>query len=202
MGEVGDSTNYGWDAEWMSDRGPIPEAFEPSFMLFRAALVQCRAAERCSRSRIAETRLQEADACATVIVLTQASIESWVKSACVSTNTSCRRKTPDDYWQRELETMARESGGVPSQVQPPSENSLTYLRYMKELRNYLLHGDVTSRDRVARWFSKPPSRLLAVPIARLAVSSTDEYFRYAALLTGMLAPSSARILEVHPRLLN
>jgi hypothetical protein len=54
--------------------------YNQAFGLYRAALVQVRAAERFSRCRLPERRIQKHDAVATAMILIQASLESWIRA--------------------------------------------------------------------------------------------------------------------------
>jgi hypothetical protein len=186
------------------DVEPIPPEYEPSFMLYRAALVQCRAAARFRLSHRLHRQLQEADSCATAVVLTMASLESWIHSAWRPFEKEMgSRQGWLDLWRPEaVAHLRRLRGHAISEVVVPAETTMKYLDYMKDLRNYLVHGDLKSQKRITKWFSLEPDRLLQVHVAETATADADELFRYGMAATGILAPSRLRILETHPGLLD
>lgn len=174
--------------------------YEVPFGLYRAALVQVRAAERFSRSRKPERKLQEADAAATAVILIDASLETWVKSACESVNTGAHPNSRT-LWRLAPHEIGVKRGVTSGKDLELPEKDFEFLGIMTQLRNYLVHGDARSRDKLATQFSWDPAYLLAHFIAAWASDGADSLFTYGMRVTGILAPTKKRLLEVHPDLL-
>lgn len=176
------------------------DEFEPAFILYRAALVQVRAAEKASRARIAARRQQEADAAASAMILVQAALEGWIKAACLRSGITTRRRKWLDLWANEPFRIAECLDRPVNEAEHPMPD-IRYLLMVNDFRNYLVHGDENARKKAGQHLNGSPSVVLAYYPALLAQQSADELFAHGMSVTGYLAPTKQRLLDLQPDLL-
>lgn len=178
------------------EAGGFEDQFEPAFVLYRAALVQVRAAERAQRARTEPRRRQEADAAASAMILTQAALEGWIKAACRRAEVSAGRRWLE-VWREAPARIAAAHSRVPVDLALPD---LQFLQMLNAVRNYLAHGDERSLARAREYLDRPEDVLAYYP-ALLVTRAAGELFAYGMAVTGLLAPTKARLLELQPDLL-
>jgi len=178
-----------------------PDEFAPAFGLYREALAQVRAAERFHDSERPDARLRESDAAAAAIILTQASLESWVKTVCNGADIDTSRVNWIQCWRDSLPDAVCAPGADPDVKSGPQRWAI--LDMLNDLRNYLAHGDKKARDKVRRALPDVmPLDVLTKDVAFLFVYEANIWFEYGMALTGLLAPTRSLLLEMSPGLLD
>jgi len=135
-----------------------------------------------------ERRLREIDLCVETLVLTQGALEAWINWAHLASGVK-PKGTWIERWTKGLGRIATARGHTPS-----SALSNEQYRFLEELggwRNFLLHGDARSRDRLLECTAATDlSDLLTADYAAEVIRGADSVFTLGGAVTGIVAPYS------------
>jgi hypothetical protein len=126
--------------------------FDSSQVLYRLAFASgLRAANRAEQSTVmggdAERNARSFDACVEAVVLLQASAEAWVFRLFETRGVEPRSDTWLGRWNG-LGHVAQAQG---RSMRSLSKESRDLLEEVSRIRNFLMHGDLRSRQRLEKW---------------------------------------------------
>jgi len=170
----------------------VPVGLDPSTVLYRMAAARARTAD-IRRRQYEETgnpgrRQREIDLCVETVVLTQGALEAWINWAHLTSGVK-PKGTWIERWTKGLHRIAEARGHTPSFAL--SDEHRRFLQELGSWRNFLLHGDASSRVRLLeRTGGVELSDLLTADYAAEVIRGADSVFTLGGAVTGIVAPYS------------
>jgi hypothetical protein len=166
---------------------PTRWAFVPAEALYRQAVAALERARKRSQ-QFAETgnherRWREIDAAIAAVTMTQAAAESWINWAYVVADVAQPGGGWVHRWREAVTALPAACGG---QGRSLEAGTVTFLTELSAWRNFLVHGDQKSRDRLGQYVPAGQERdHLTAALAEWTIQGADAAFTDAGGVLGV-----------------